>query len=115
MPAAAFLATRPPRIEAGGRGTSKLRGIASELRARQTGVARWAAAHRDVLRVGGVGAAAVILVFAVRPLTAALVIALVLVARRLALAELVAGPLKTAKTESPPDSRDPLAGDLRRA
>ena len=88
---AAFLATRPAWVEAMGRGFAKLFGVASDLTAPETSVGRWAAAHMDVLRVGGIAVAVVVLMFAVGSLSAVLVIVLALIVYELALAAFVVG------------------------
>ena len=82
---AAFLTTRPQWLDAIGRGAGKLFGMASDLTAPQTAAARWVAAHLDVLRVLGVAAAVVVLLFAAGSLTAVLVTVLVLAVYELAL------------------------------
>jgi len=72
-------------------GFATLFGVASDLTTPQTGFGRWAADHADLLRVGGIAVALVVLLFAAHSLTALLVVVLVAAAYELALAAFAAG------------------------
>jgi hypothetical protein len=88
---AAFLAGRPAWTAAMGRGFAKLFGVASDLSAPDTAAGRWMAAHLDVLRIGGVAVAVVVLLLAASSLTAVIVTVVALVIYELALTAYAVG------------------------
>lgn len=96
---AAILASKPEWLEAMGRGVAKLFGVASDLSAPNTGAGRWMAAHLDLLRVGGVIAAVVVLFFIAGSLTAVLTAVVVLVVYELVLVVYAVGLPRTTDGE----------------
>jgi hypothetical protein len=88
---AAFLAGRPEWLDAMGRAFAHLFGVASDLSTPDTRAGRWMAEHLDLLRVGGVGVAVVVLLFATGSLTGVLVVVLALIVYELALTTYAAG------------------------
>lgn len=102
---AALLAARPDWVRAMGRWVAKLFGVASDLCSPETGAGRWLASHLDALRLGGVAAAVLALLFVAGSLTAILDVVLALVIYELALTAFAAGLPAPADDDPPQPER----------
>lgn len=114
--AAAFLAGRPAWLDAMGRGFAGLFGVASDLSTPDTRAGRWIAEHLDVLRVAGVAAAVVVLLFVIGSVAGVLVVVLALVVYELALTTYGVGVPRALDepddaTTGGPAEGDPAGGD----
>ena len=106
---AAFLAGRPEWLEAMGRGFTKLFGVASDLSTPDTSAGRWMAEHLDLLRIAGVAAALVVLLFVTGSLTTVIVVILALAVYELALAAYAIGVPKELDEPPADDPEPPVA------
>jgi hypothetical protein len=110
---AAFLAGRPEWLRAMGDGFAHLFGVASDLSTPDTRAGRWMAEHLDVLRVGGVAVAVVVLLFVTGSVAGVIAVVLALVVYELALTAYGAGIPREldepAAGEAAEDEEEPAA------
>jgi hypothetical protein len=88
---AAFLAGRPEWLRAMGGAFAHLFGVASDLSTPDTRAGRWMAEHLDLLRVGGVAVAVIVLLFVTGSVAGVIAVVLALIVYELALTTYGAG------------------------